>query len=248
MSPTTANSRPSADEALRVLAEALAPHMAAALQRLGYSTTPTPVPTADYSAETCALFVSALGDEVVDRAFALFEPLAKHGQMTSIDLAEDLGAVPRELSSLVTNSIKRRAARLNLPLPFVVDETPDGARTVWRDRDGIAQRMVDALSAEEQHRRSRRPVSTGRKYDALGRELDRHAGEDEVTLTFGEIEEIIGEPLPPSARGRRQWWSNQQAPGGHIQAESWMRAGFRAFPSLAAERVTFRRAQTDSST
>lgn len=33
-----------------------------------------------------------------------------------------------------------------------------------------------------------------------------------VTLTFSEIERILGAPLPESAVTHRPWWANQKAP------------------------------------
>ncbi len=41
------------------------------------------------------------------------------------------------IASLLTNSLKKRAKALHLPLPWTAQRTPEG-RTRWRDRDGIA--------------------------------------------------------------------------------------------------------------
>ena len=46
----------------------------------------------------------------------------------------------------------------------------------------------------------------------------------QVTLTFAEIEALLGEPLPPSARSKRGWWSNRSK--GALQATAWMSAGY----------------------
>lgn len=43
-----------------------------------------------------------------------------------------------------------------------------------------------------------------------------------VTLSFEEVEELIYGKLPKSAFLYRQWWAN----GGHVQAYSWMNAGY----------------------
>ena len=61
-----------------------------------------------------------------------------------------------------------------------------------------------------------------RKYDPLTRYLADLAA-DEVTLTFAEIEAIIGAPLPPSAR-TSNWWENTTE---HVQAGAWVLAGWR---------------------
>jgi hypothetical protein len=68
------------------------------------------------------------------------------------------------------------------------------------------------------------PVVSSR-YDPLKRYL---AGRSEpvVHLSFGEIERIIGGPLPPSARRHRPWWANERS-GSHVHARSWIDAGRR---------------------
>ena len=64
--------------------------------------------------------------------------------------------------------------------------------------------------------------------------------QDEVTLTFGDIETLLGLVLPPSARTRRAWWSNRSS--GALQASAWMEAGYLAEDvDLDRERVTFRK-------
>ena len=64
-----------------------------------------------------------------------------------------------------------------------------------------------------------------RKYAPLTTYLASLVGA-EVTLTLGEIEAIIGAPLPTGAR-RRSWWVN--APR-YLTAVVWLRAGWRVTP------------------
>ena len=47
-----------------------------------------------------------------------------------------------------------------------------------------------------------------------------------VTLTFGQVEEILGAQLPASARCYRPWWGNEIA-GQHVQARAWLDVGWR---------------------
>jgi hypothetical protein len=56
------------------------------------------------------------------------------------------------------------------------------------------------------------------KYAPLGDHLRKATG-NEVKLTFGQIEEIIGTDLPPSASKHDEWWQNSR-PGSdsHVQA------------------------------
>ncbi|GGX95814.1 hypothetical protein GCM10007160_24300 [Litchfieldella qijiaojingensis] len=49
----------------------------------------------------------------------------------------------------------------------------------------------------------------------------------EATLSFKEIEEILGFSLPKSARTYREWWSNQTDLSNRPQAKAWINAGFR---------------------
>ena len=48
----------------------------------------------------------------------------------------------------------------------------------------------------------------------------------EVRLSFEHIERMLQGKLPPSARQYRAWWSNE-AEGSHVQAHSWMDAGWK---------------------
>ena len=44
-------------------------------------------------------------------------------------------------------------------------------------------------------------------------------------LTFENIEEILKEPLPSSAREDGPWWENQK-PGLQVETIAWMDAGW----------------------
>ena len=66
-----------------------------------------------------------------------------------------------------------------------------------------------------------------------------NAGAVPVTLSFSEIEGILGRKLPPSARNeriKRQWWANTDT---HAQARAWLRAGRKARLDARNNRVTF---------
>jgi hypothetical protein len=78
------------------------------------------------------------------------------------------------------------------------------------------------------------------KYEPLGQFL-REQGTQEVRLTFGDIERIVGAKLPPSARKQRAWWSNN--PQNSVMTRVWLAAGFRSEQvDLDARRLVFRRA------
>ena len=62
------------------------------------------------------------------------------------------------------------------------------------------------------------------KYAALEVHL-RESGQDSVTMTFAEIEQVIGADLPPSAFKHRPWWSNN--PSNSVITHSWLKAGYK---------------------
>ena len=61
------------------------------------------------------------------------------------------------------------------------------------------------------------------KYEPLGKYLSSQTA-DSCTLTFSDVEAIVGGCLPASARAHQGWWGNDKT---HVQARSWMRAGWK---------------------
>lgn len=59
------------------------------------------------------------------------------------------------------------------------------------------------------------------KYDALTDYLGVK-NQQRLTLSFREIEAVLGFSLPPSAYKYRAWWAN----GGHTHADAWSNAGY----------------------
>lgn len=47
-----------------------------------------------------------------------------------------------------------------------------------------------------------------------------------ASLSFREIERILGAPLPESATTHRAWWANQRGSKLRPQAHAWLSAGF----------------------
>ena len=77
------------------------------------------------------------------------------------------------------------------------------------------------------------------KYYPLYDQL-RRSGESRIIFTFNEIETLIGDRLPASARAGRSFWSNRS--GGAIQATAWMAAGYHVVDvDFTIGRVTFER-------
>ncbi|AGX88316.1 DUF7662 domain-containing protein [Candidatus Symbiobacter mobilis] len=66
------------------------------------------------------------------------------------------------------------------------------------------------------------------KYEPL--ELYLRAVSDkknEITLSFTDVERIIGAKLPASAMAHQAWWGNQRDTRNRPQAHAWLSAGFR---------------------
>jgi hypothetical protein len=141
-------------DALRALARELAPLIAEELGLDKSSGRSAPTTHGRYDHRTIVEFLSPLhlGDSVLLRARAFFKQLAKEGRVGSLELVELLdlkGAT--SIPANLTNPLKKRAARLDLEVPW--EETADrDDRTVWVDRDGIAARMLEAVDEEIRRR------------------------------------------------------------------------------------------------
>jgi predicted DNA-binding protein (UPF0251 family) len=64
----------------------------------------------------------------------------------------------------------------------------------------------------------------GSKYQLL-LEFLRGSQQNDVILSFAEIETLINDSLPDSAKTKSAWWSNRKK--GALQASAWMGAGYR---------------------
>jgi len=113
------------------------------------------------------------------------------------------------------------------PLPVLIAEAKE------RLRNGAPQATVPVRSAPSRGRRL--------KYAPLGDYL-RGIAQNAVTLSYQQIEEIIGASLPPSAHNHGVFWAN--AGGTHVWAVEWMAAGWKVTSySLTEKRVSFARIQ-----
>lgn len=109
----------------------------------------------DFDDATCRAFVDPehIGDAVLERAGVFFGELESKGEVSSTDLVAALNLKgARSVSAALTNAMKKSARRLGVRVPWLLTSTSDGTRTVWKDRDGIAARMVKAI-AQERNRR-----------------------------------------------------------------------------------------------
>ncbi len=89
------------------------------------------------------------------------------------------------------------------------------------------------------------------KYDPLREFLSGlPKGQKQVTLGFRRLEELLGDPLPPSALEYEQWWRGGRVKRGRIDANwqdqvqqrAWEEAGWTIDElDLLLKAVTFRR-------
>lgn len=78
------------------------------------------------------------------------------------------------------------------------------------------------------------------KYDPLTAHL-RASDEDQISVTFGEIERVVGARLPASAYRHRAWWSNN--PTNSVITDAWLKAGYKtADVDMTGRRLVFRKA------
>lgn len=64
-----------------------------------------------------------------------------------------------------------------------------------------------------------------------------------IQLTFEQVEKILGDQLPPTARTHQSWWANDSV--GHRHSHAWLRAGWRVSEyDLVEETVTFQKTVT----
>lgn len=79
------------------------------------------------------------------------------------------------------------------------------------------------------------------KYESLAKHLAR-SGAHELVMTFAQLEQILGAPLPASARTHRPWWANSAH--GHVQSKGWLDAGYQSERvDLEGETLTFKKVQ-----
>jgi hypothetical protein len=81
----------------------------------------------------------------------------------------------------------------------------------------------------------------GSRYARLGQFLDQlPEGIEAVTLSFKDIEALIGGKLPQSAYTHRAWWANDST--SHVQSKQWLKVGWRvATADVQAELIIFER-------
>ncbi len=85
---------------------------------------------------------------------------------------------------------------------------------------GAESAWLTTLTGTPAHRRSAVP---SRRYRPLQEHLEQ-LDEDNLQLSFGDVEQILDRDLPNSARRHRAWWANDPS---HSHARSWIEAGWQ---------------------
>jgi hypothetical protein len=77
------------------------------------------------------------------------------------------------------------------------------------------------------------------KYDPLGAFLASRSA-SETPMTFAEVEDVIGAPLPAAAGKHAAWWSNN--PQNNVMTQIWLDAGYRTERvDLGGRKLVFRK-------
>ncbi|HEX2997529.1 MAG TPA: CBS domain-containing protein [Anaerolineales bacterium] len=115
----------------------------------------------------------------------------------------------QQAGSFIDTLLERREgedlSRIAREKPIIYDAAVDGGKTARRSRYAVLAGWLMGLEREQ------------------------------ILLTFRQVEEIIGSPLPPSAYQLRAWWANDRA-----HSALWLEAGWEiAYVDLAEKLVVF---------
>jgi hypothetical protein len=192
---------------------------------------------------------------------------AKHGLLTPDDVIEPYDVALKELPAGEKQAWSQRVL-------LALDSRVDGftgkifeihAGSAYRDNGlvagiraggGVVENPVAGLNfgqqlgfyrtdiaADPQTSSRVGPVRPSARYHRIG-ELLEDSEDEVVLLTYAQVEDAIGRPLPPSASKYRTWWGNtEQSP----QGRGWLSFGWRVAGvnggSVQFERVPLTRVQ-----
>lgn len=169
----------------------------------------------------------------------LFDAGAAVGVLVLLGEGEDVEATRRFAEVLVERPGPRILVWSEADLKQLLDESPhhNGDRPWPQHAEGAP--LQNLVEEEDQTARISASRHKG-KYRALWQWLgDQEA--DQVTVSFRDIEELIGMPLPTSSRRHAAHWHSFE---GSAVARAIIDAGWKATDvSLQQERVTFRRSR-----
>ncbi len=171
---------------------------------------------------------------VLGQIFALVEP---EGVVFEIHAGEDYHAWG------LSRGLRDAGAQVELPTAGL----PLGRKLAYysagTDRTDLAVDVAASVAARSKTTPgpSVTPPRASGVYQPLHDHLDQ-LDQPRWTADFAEVEEVLGRPLPASARTYAAWWSNTTS---HTQARAWLAVGWRTTElELEAEQVTFVKEQT----
>jgi len=143
----------------------------------------------------------------------------------------EIHAGARYRSFGLVSGLQARGARVEV----VAEHLGQGEQLAFYSRPASRQAGPVPTGVESRTDRAR-----SGSYDALATHL-LGLSAPTVTLTFTDLECLLGRTLPASARAHRAWWSNERS-GAHTHARAWMGVGWMVDRvDLRDATVTFRR-------
>jgi len=143
----------------------------------------------------------------------------------------EIHAGARYRSFGLVSGLQARGARVEV----VAEHLGQGEQLAFYSRPASRQAGPAPTGVESRTDRAR-----SGSYDALATHL-LGLSAPTVTLTFTDLECLLGRTLPASARAHRAWWSNERS-GTHTHARAWMGVGWMVDRvDLRDATVTFRR-------
>jgi CBS domain-containing protein len=177
-----------------------------------------------------------------DQQWALFAPIFRLDRAALRALLESVRTTRNDLAHFRTDITTRQRDELRFCKEWLLRHEDAVVAAFGGDGEG-----ADLPAAADQ------PVSQGNpaslpteetspgdsRYAPLALYLEG-VQQDQIQLTFQDIERILGDSLPPSARQWRSWWANDTTH--HPHAQEWLTVGWRvARIAMTEERVTFAR-------
>ena len=156
----------------------------------------------------------------------------EHANIPSRDAYRVLDSAARLLRAISAESEAAVAEKLCDEMLAEISRPADSS-----SRADDSSTSINPPTCSAEGKRTRPSADVKGKYRALHDHLRRIAT-SAISMTFSEVEKVLGGQLPPSAYKYPAWWANE-ADGRHSHARAWTEAGWKARPDLAGKCVTF---------
>lgn len=125
--------------------------------------------------------------------------------------------------------------RFGLEADLIQHVKPNWNKTIGKPSLSKRAKTKEIISKKVQKTIRKLKPKGFKKYQKLSEFLKSISNQE--TLTFDEIQNILGFKLPSSAFKHKAWWSN----GGHAHAFSWLDAGCKVTNLNMGKNVTFKK-------